>query len=361
MNKEIITNIQGCSLITLYLMGSVLGQGAEARQDVWLAIILALFLAVPLILIYARILFLFPGMDLFDILHELFGKMLGSVIAGLFIWYSFHLGSIVIRSFTEFIQIVSLQETPQYVVVAILGAVCIWYVRAGIEVMARWSTFVSFIILSVIISLALLSLNEADFTNLKPVLEKGIQPVLSSAFTILSFPLGETVVFTMVFSSAGRKFHVFKVFMIGVLIGTSIMLLAAVRNILVLGTGTASLLYFPSYSAISLISLGEFLQRIEIIVSVVFLLAGLAKIGICLYAASNGLAKIFGAGNKLPIIAPVCFLMMDLSCVIYKDTIELFEWSTKIYRYYSLPFQIMMPLFFWLYAEIHKRRRRMKF
>src|SRR5690242_1975848 len=113
MNKEIITAKQGISLVVLFEIGSaiVLSPGSEAKQDVWIVVLLALLFALPMILIYARLLSAFPGKDLFDILHEVLGKIPGKIIALTYVWYAFHLGALVIRNFSEFIQTVSLPET----------------------------------------------------------------------------------------------------------------------------------------------------------------------------------------------------------------------------------------------------------
>lgn len=360
MNKEVITSKQGYAMIMMFLIGSaiVLSQGVQAKQDVWLAYIFAMVIAVPVNLIYARLLAIFPGMDLFDIVREIFGKVTGSIISLLYMWYAFHLGSLVMRNFSEFIQIISLQETPQYAIVAILGAFCIWYVKAGIEVMARWARFVSVIVLIVLMSIAALSLKEADFSNLQPFLYNGIQPVISSAYSIFSFPFGETIIFTMIFCKVKNKFNVYKVFLVGILLAAFILIIASIRNIIVLGMGTLDMLNFPSYAAVGLINIGNFLQRIEVVISVVFLLTGIVKIGVCLSAVCNGANKVFGLRGPQPIVAPICFLMMNLSCIIYSNTMEMLEWATKVYQYYAFPFQIILPILIWICGEFHKRKKR---
>lgn len=357
MNKEIITNKQGISIIVLFIIGSavVISPGGGAKQDVWLAILLALLMILPMIFIYARLLSTFPGKDLFDILQEVFGKVPGKIISVVFVWYAFHLGALVIRNFSEFIQMVSFPETPQLVVIAFLGVVCIWIVKAGIEVLGRWTGFILPFLLVVFGSVILLSLTEAEFNNIRPVLYNGFTPVVKSAFPVSAFPFAEVVVFMMAFCSIKDKFNTYKVYIAGVVIGGSILLLTSVRNVLVLGVGTASILYFPSLSAVSLINIGNFLQRIEIVVSVTFLLAGIVKIGVCLYAASNGIAKIFNFDSFRLITAPVGFLMMNLSYFIYRSTMEMYEWASKIYHYYAIPFQIILPLIIFIVAEIKTR------
>lgn len=362
MNKEIITNKQGVYIVILYVLGSaiVLSPGSEAKQDVWIVLLLALLIALPVIFLYARILSIFPEKDLFDILIEIFGKVFGKIIAILFIWYAFHLGAMVLRNFSEFIQVLSLPFTPQLIIVTFTGLICIWAVKAGIEVLGRLAGFLFPILIFTIICSIALSLTKADINNLRPILYNGIKPVMKSTFSVFSFPFAEIVVFMMAFCSIEGRFNTYKVFAIGLVGGAFILLAVYIRNIVVLGANTEDSLYFPSYSAVSLIEIGTFLQRIEILVSFVFLFVGIIKICVCLYVASNGVAKVFNLGSYRMVTVPIGFLMMNLSCFIYSSTMEMFEWASKIYPYYAIPFQVILPIITWILAEIKSKKCKQK-
>lgn len=58
-------------MMAMFIMGStlVLGVGTEAEQDAWLAVIISIIFAAPVIAMYARILSLFPGNNLYEILN----------------------------------------------------------------------------------------------------------------------------------------------------------------------------------------------------------------------------------------------------------------------------------------------------
>ena len=89
MKKEQITDKEAICLIMVYIIGSslILGSGGEAKNDAWIAGILGLTMSIPMLLIFSRILSLFPGNDLFDILNILFGKVLGKFISIIYIFY----------------------------------------------------------------------------------------------------------------------------------------------------------------------------------------------------------------------------------------------------------------------------------
>lgn len=356
---EVITNKQGIFIMSIFIVGSfmVLGTGSEAKQDIWIAIFIGFVMSLPMLIVYSKILSLFPGKDLFDILIEVFGNIVGKIISILFVWYAFHLGSMVIRNFSEFVNVVSFPETPQFILVAFLGLLCIWVSKAGIEVLGRWAAFVFPIILIIFILTIVFSMTNAHLINLKPVLYNGIKPVLTSAISISTFPFAETVVFMMVFNTLQNNKKISKVFLISALIGCGLMILVSVRNILVLGPQVTFDYYFPSYIAVRTINIGDFLQRIEVVVAIVFITGGFLKISVCLCAATRGAAKILNIKNYRNIVAPIGLLMMDLASIIYGNTMEMFDWAAKIYQYYAIPFQVILPIAVLIAAKIKLRNK----
>lgn len=357
MKKELISNKQGIAAIVMFILGStmVLGTGSEAKQDSWIAVIIATVMAFPIVLVYSRVLNLFPGKNLYDIVEIIFGKFLGKVITVIYVWYSIHLGGLVFRNFAEYIQIVSLPETPQFVLTMLLGILCIYIVKSGIEVIGRWSILMAVMLILILMLINILSIPIMNFSVLKPVLYNGFTPVLKSATTIFAFPFGETVLFMTVLGSLQSKGNTYKVYNISLLIGVGIILLATIRNITSLGIETSMLLYFPVHGAVSLIDIGDFLQRVEVFISVVYLIAGVTKIGICLYSACTGFAKLFNLKDYKKIAAPAALISMNISCIIYRNTMEMFYWATTIYKYYAFPFQVIIPLVIWITAEIKIR------
>lgn len=108
MNKEAISNKQGITLVIIFILGStlVLGTAGEAKKDMWIAIIVGIFLSFPILLIYAKLLSMFPEKDIFDISILVLGNFFGRIVNILFIWFAIHLGALVLYNFGEFINTV---------------------------------------------------------------------------------------------------------------------------------------------------------------------------------------------------------------------------------------------------------------
>jgi spore germination protein KB len=357
MKNEVISERQAIVLIILFIIGSsfLLGSGGAAKQDAWIAIIIAILWATILLLMFSKILSLFPGKDLFDILQILMGKFLGKIISLLMIWFAFHDGSLVLRNLSEFTRISVFDNTPVALPMIFFVILPIWCLKLGIEVFGRWSEFFIWVVIITFLTISLLAIPQMDISRLKPILSSGIAPILEGSFGSFSFPFGETVVFMMVFSNIAKVKNYKKTFIIGLLIGGVLIFLATLRNILLLGDKYISRLYFPSTMAVSLIHLGNLLERLEMLVTIIFLVCSFVKVCICVFAVCNGISKVFGLDDYKFIATPVILLMLNFSFIVYKSAMEMTFWAFNIWPYYSFPFEVIIPLIVFILAEIKSR------
>jgi spore germination protein KB len=358
MHKEQITDKEAICLLVIFIMGSalLLGTGGEAKNDAWIAGILGLVMAIPMILIYSRILSLFPGKDVFEILTQSFGKVAGKTISILYIWYGFHLGALVIRNFGEFTNSVSMPETPIFVPMLILGLLAVATVRSGIEVMGRVSALILPVLIFIIAIVQVFAIPFLHLNYLKPVMANGIGPVLLGGFSAFSFPFAESVLFTGVFFSLKTRKSPYKVFLWGLLFAGFIVIMITTRNIAVLG-GLRDKVYFPSHVAVSRFSIGNFLQRMEVTVVIVFIFGTLLKSSVCLFVTCKGIARLFNLQDYRSIVIQTGLLMIYFSYTVYENIMDMTFWAFKVYPYYAFPFQVLIPVLLWLAAEIKARKK----
>lgn len=359
MYKEQLSSSQFISLIILFLSSSSLFMGAagQSGNSGWIALLIAIALAVPLMLVYARLQVLLPGRDLFDMLSTTFGTLTGKALSVLYIWYSFHLGAMVLCNFGEFSSTVALTSTPMIVAMAGIGLPCIWAVRNGIEVLGRTAKLLLLVMLTATIVVYALSVSKLEYHHLKPLLDNGWEPVISDAFGSFTFPFGEIIVVLGAFHAfPGRGASAKKILLYSMLTAALIMVVGTIRNLLVLGPDILSSLYFPSYVAVSRINVGNFLQRIEGSAAFVFVMALLIKVGLCLFMASNGTAKLFNLKTYRSVVFQIGLLMIYLAAFIYQDIMEMQYFAYHIYKIYALPFQVIIPCVLLAVAEIKHRR-----
>ena len=357
MQKEQITDKEGICLLIVFVIGSslIIGIGGEANNDAWIAGIMGFIMAIPMLLIFSRILSLFQGNDLFEILNITLGKVIGKIIAVIYIWYAFHLGSLVLRNFGEFINIVAMPETPMFVPLFCLGLVCIIAVKLGIEVLGRITTYFLPFLFFILVVVELLAIPQLHLNYIKPILGNGLSTVFQGGFSAFSFPFAETVLFLGVFGSLKTKKSPFKVYCWGTLISTFILIVTTIRNIAVLGNMLGSF-YFPSYAAVSRINIGDFIERIDVSVAFVYIFGVFIKGSICLLVACIGIGKVFNLKDYRSIVIQTGLLMIYFSYIVYDNSMMMKYWAFKVYPYYAFPLQVILPTIIWISAEIKARK-----
>ncbi len=358
MQTERVTDKEAIFLFIAFVIGStlIIGVGGSAKNDAWMSAILGFVMALPMLFIYARLQSLYHGKDLFDILKRTLGGVLGRVISVVYILYAFHLGALVLRNFGEFTNTVALPETPMFVPTFALGLICIIAARLGIEVMGRVTTYFMPVIFVILIAVQLMAIPQFHPNYLKPVFCCGLDTLLKSGFSAFAFPYAETVIFLGAFGTLASRKSPKKIYLLGVAIPAIIILFITLRNIMVLGS-MLDTFYFPSYEAVSRITIGTYVERIEVTVSIVFIFGAFIKSSICLMVACKGVEKVFNLQNYRSVVIEVGLLMIYLAYIIYDDIMMMQYWAFKVYNYYAFPMQVILPVIVWIVAEVKCRRR----
>ena len=343
----------------MFIFGSsaVVGAATGVGQDSWIALVSAALVSVPMVLIYARIIKLNPGEGLFVAVERLLGKVIGKVVIALMSWYALHLCSLILRNFSEYLQVTSMLETPQLPMLIIMVITIYFLARNGGKALGKWALATIPIVLGIVALTVFLSFNVMDPSNFRPFFEHPIDEIANTAFQTFSFPFAETVLLLGIADFIRPSDNLRRIYLTGILIGFVVLMAIVTRNLMVLGPAVVSAEYFPSYAAVRIIHVGEFLSRIEGSISVNFILAGITKSTLCLITATRGIACLFGIRDWRKLVAPVGLLAVMLAQILYGSTMEMFGFI-KYYPYYAFPFQVALPLVIWIVSEIRARKAR---
>jgi spore germination protein KB len=354
-----LTRPQALAILMMFNFGSsvVMGVSTGVAQDSWLALMIAAAYAMPVLWMYARIITLNPGEGLFSALENRLGKVLGKAATALMSWFALHLCALVLRNFSEFIQLSSMLETPQLPVLLIMATTVYMLARNGGKALGKWAVATIPIVLGIVVLTILFSFNIMRPDNFLPMLEHPIGKILKEAYMPFSFPLAETVVFLGIADFVRPSDNPFRIYAGGMLFSALTLLAIIARNLMILGPSVVSMEYFPSYSAVSIIDLGGFLSRIEGSISVNFMLTGITKIALCLITASRGIASLFGIRDWRKLVAPVALLSVMLAQILYKSTMEMFAFI-DYYGLYAILFELAIPLLLWTVSELRSRKQR---
>lgn len=356
--REIVPDGQGRFLAVFYLVGNsvFLALGSRASQDVWLAFLLAVVMALPLVVIYARMRVLLHREPLGPGLERLVGKWPARLAALLYTAYAWRLAGLVCSDMSNFIQAISLPTTPEVVLAACFALLALWGAKLGVEALARWASVMGKIVFTVLFGTLILLMTDTDFNQFLPIMYHGFQPVLHGALQLLDFPFLETVLLFWLFDCFQNKNSPYKVFIPGFLIAALGLFIISGATFAVLGAESYHPnYYFPLYSAVARIDVAAFLTRLEAIVGMTLATGSFLKITVCLLAASKALSIALGFADYRFLVTPLALGLIPASQYFITTMMEIEANATKVYSPFVVLVHVVIPVFFWLLAEVRTR------
>jgi spore germination protein KB len=362
MSDGVISVKQGVSMIAMYILGTtfLVAPGIEAGQDIWIAYLASMVLSIAVACMYARILGHMPGKDFFGILEGMLGRPLSLIFYILIAIYLFQHASYVLRHFAEYINVAALPGTPLPVSLLSMGLLCALAVFYGIEVLGKWSEWFLIIIATFIIVAMLLLTQDMDLNNLRPVLERGFAPVAKGIWALLSFPFTQTVAFLYILPPARNRREPYRIFLLGLLLGGALLFVPFLSNVLVLGVKSVARLYYPSFSTLAIIRIGNFIQRLEIVATTVFMIAVFLKATVLLMGLFRALSGILKLKDANFILIPVTLLVANYAFNAYRSNMEHQIGIGTYVPYFAAFHQAIVPIVLLLLLEWKAARHRRK-
>lgn len=335
--------------LTLLLIGFTAGPslliipGQGAGHDGWLAIIVGLLVGLIIVSIFTSLAIKFPGKSPIDYNDIIYGSYLGKFISVMQLWFFLHVGALVLRNFGDFFISIIFPETPMEAIIILTVLICASAVRNGIEVITRCSPILIFFMVLSVLGTALLLFKDMKFTNFLPIFEAPLSDFFKASLGTATFPFGDTVAFLMVIPFLNNVKETKRSVLLAIVISAMIILLASIRNIASLGV-TGNIATYSSFQSIRLVNIGDVLTRLEILVAINLLTMGFIKISILYYGTVLGTAQLLKLHNYLPLVFPIGIIMTVLSIIQFDSVIENFVFNSEIGPYYTLSFQLGIPL-----------------
>jgi spore germination protein KB len=361
IEQEIISLSQLFLLTVNFLLGStvVFGIGSEAKNDDWIAIIVGAILGAGVIWSYHKCITLIPGKNLYQILEYCFGKVASIVLSFLFSIYFIYLASRVVRDVGELITAALMPNTPMEVISITFSLVIGYIIYLGLEVLARTTEIFSLYIFVFIclVTIFLFASGTVDIRRIQPTLGDGYRPILKAVFpNIITFPYGEMVAFFVILPYVSNTKKRLRSLMIGISIGSLLLVFASLLTICSLGVDTMERSNFPLLSVARIVSIGNFIERIDAFVVFIMLLTILIKSCIFFFAGLKGLEHIF----KLPFryfslpMSMLVALFSILTSIGFADLVQ--EGLIMVPYYLHLPFQFCLPLLVFIMLKWKQRK-----
>jgi len=360
--KPYITQKQLFSLIILFQIGSttMFSLGIAAKEDAWLAIIVAMFAGFILLWIYTELQKSYPQKNLADIIIILLGKPLGIPLVFLYALYFIHISTLNLNEFCNLVSWTYLTSTPLIVITSFFMFFVLYALFCGFQVFARTAELMIIILLSFLLGTYILTIltGKMNLTNLKPILANGITPVLKAAYPqVINFPFGEMIVFLMYWCYLDTKEKTRKVSFIALATSGITLVFSLLIYVSVLGVQGAERYTFPFLSVVKLINVGHFFKNLDAIGIINLIIGGYFKMTTFFYAGVLALNTLFKMKDERILITIVGIFTLWASIATI-PTFLFQKWlGQKVTTpYIHVPFQIIFPTLLLIINWLKKER-----
>jgi len=360
MEKEIISSRQFMIITLLFSIGTAIlvipaSIASEAKQDAWIAAIIGVAISFILVKLYISLGKRTPSLTFIEANEKILGRFLGKFTAVGFLLLTFLSSGELLYFIGIFMKTEVMPETPTMAFALLFSIIIVYAAFLGIEVFARSTEILFPIFILIFIIFAVCITPQISFDNVQPILETPKKSFLYSIIrfmSIFSFPL---VVLLMLFPSAVNvQKSAQKGFYIGAIIGGIVLIIIITLCILVLGPSNTASRTFPSYALAQRISIGNFLQRIEIIMAGMWIISIYIRTFMYFYASVIGVAQLCKIQDHRPLILPFGLLMIGLSQIIHPNIVHSNVYNNEIWPIFSAIFTVILPLTLLIIAKIRK-------
>lgn len=316
-----------------------------ARQDAWIAAVLGSGCSLLIVWFYNTVGEQLGSMTLVQYAKKRLGRWAGGLVAFFYFIFLFFGSASLLAVLGSFIVTQLMPETPILVVNALFMMVVMFGTRLGIEAISRSSEVLYPWAIGGLVFLLLFALPEGEFKNLQPVFESGIKPLIRGTVTFQTFTSLTYIILFMIFPTCldnvqeGKK-----VFFKGTIEAGILIILLTLLNILVHGAESTARNVYPSYVLAKKISIGNFIERVEAILGMVWALTVFYKTILYFYSSLLSFAQTFELGDHRPFIVPFGMLSIILSVIIYPDALYAEKWQETTWISYILTIGFILPL-----------------
>lgn len=334
----------------------------EAKQDAWISFIIATILGSIIVFVAAKVSLLYPKHSLIEFSQLILGKWLGSLIGIIYLvqWFTV-IGNILIE-LGDFTITVLLSRTPNWALILTMLLLVVYgtYV-GGIEGIGRCSEVFGPIIILMLVLIFIFIISDLDVRNILPVFsDSGLLPIMKGSLTPLSL-LGESVVITMLISLMDEPKQGQGRALLALVMSSFLVSAATVCALMVFGPNVTAKMRFPAFDFIRYISIMDFIQNIEIIAVLVWILSVFIKLSVYFFSACYGTAQLLKVKEWRKLIWLVAVTSFILSQIGENPTITVSNYIHKYWIPYALPINMIgIPLLLWIVGSIRKRNGRKK-
>ncbi|MFD0677288.1 MULTISPECIES: GerAB/ArcD/ProY family transporter [unclassified Paenibacillus] len=328
----------------------------DAKQDAWLASCTATALMFAFGLLFNAVAKRYPGLTPPQYMEAILGKWIGRFVLILFTSFTFVDLTLLLLESGDFMISQVMPETPIYAIMLLFIFIIMIAVRLGMETLARTAEIVfPFMLLLLLILLGLL-IPKIEFDNIRPILAKGIKPVIEASTVQLGFWL-EAIILLFLYPMINQKSKATRSFYVGVSIGSLLLFMVTSFTILILGDQTTTRVAYPTFTMGKAINIGNFLERFEIVIPIIWLTTLFIKSSISFYATCMGITHLLRLKDYKVVTVPIALLALVFARVFIPNRTYYDEFIYKYWLLYALTYAVLIPLLLLIVDRVRNKRK----
>ncbi|WP_447402361.1 endospore germination permease [Lysinibacillus sp. fkY74-1] len=362
MEKEVISSRQFTIITSLLSIGTAIliipsTIASSSKQDAWIAASIGVVLSLLVVKLFLTLGNQTPTLNFIEANEKIFGRFFGKITVIGFLSLTLFSGGELLYFIGIFMKTEVMPETPTLAFALLFSIIIMYAAYLGLETFARSAEILFPMFILIFIFFIICITPQIKFENIQPIMEVSKTSMFYSIIRFMSVFSFSLVMLLMIYpASVNVQQSSKKGFYIGTILGGFVLVTLITLCILVLGAANTASRTFPSYALAQRISIGNFLQRIEIIMAFMWITSIFIRTFMYFYTTVVGIAQIMKLKDHRPLILPMGIIMIGLSQIIHPDIVHSDNYNNEIWPIYSFIFTILLPILLLIVAVIRNRK-----
>ncbi|MFZ4201079.1 endospore germination permease [Lysinibacillus sp. NPDC056220] len=362
MEKEVISSRQFTIITSLLSIGTAIliipsTIASSSKQDAWIAASIGVVLSLLVVKLFLTLGNQTPTLNFIEANEKIFGRFFGKITVIGFLSLTLFSGGELLYFIGIFMKTEVMPETPTLAFALLFSIIIMYAAYLGLETFARSAEILFPMFILIFIFFIVCITPQIKFENIQPIMEVSKTSMFYSIIRFMSVFSFSLVMLLMIYpASVNVQQSSKKGFYIGTILGGFVLVTLITLCILVLGAANTASRTFPSYALAQRISIGNFLQRIEIIMAFMWITSIFIRTFMYFYTTVVGIAQIMKLKDHRPLILPMGIIMIGLSQIIHPDIVHSDNYNNEIWPIYSFIFTILLPILLLIVAVIRNRK-----
>lgn len=329
-----------------------------AKRDTFICEIIGFILGIILAFMMSYVVDSFPNMEYTEILDRMFKPMGGRIIASIYLIFAVLLLLMMENNVAGLVTNMVMTKTPPLVIIITITFISAYILSKGIEKFSfNVEIFTPALLGMLSFIYIVLWIKMGDLSNMQPIFTENIATISKGTIDIFSFPYVDACILIFIYSLSNKNFRKYKVVYVSYLVAAPFLLLRSVVVIAVLGLSEASRFSYPLFEATRLIQIGDYIERLELILLIVWVISSYIKITTYYYVIIKCIEYIFKLSDYRKLSVALAIFVTPISLNVISSIEDIY--NNSYFTPIKIPILIITILVFIraiFYSKKNKRK-----